>query len=88
MAGLVLFGAYVSPEIAMGGFHSQAGWLGFIGVSLGMVVVAQRMPLFAAIQSGSEVKAREVNPTTAYLAPLMVLLAVTMITRAFSGGFD
>ena len=51
MAGLVLFGTYVSPEIAMGGFHSQAGWLGFIGVALGMVAVTQRMPFFDATET-------------------------------------
>lgn len=94
MAGLVLFGTYVSPQIAMGGFHSQAGWVGFIGVALGMVVVTQRMPFFDATGTGPADKAREASPTNAYLAPLMALLAVTMITGALSptgassSGFD
>jgi exosortase E/protease (VPEID-CTERM system) len=90
MAGLVLFGTYVSPAIAMGGFHSQAGWLGFIGIALGMVVVTQRMPFFdaTATEAGPAHKAREISPTTAYLAPLVALLAVTMITGALSNGFD
>jgi len=88
LAVLVLFGAYVSPEIAMGGFHSQAGWLGFIGVALAMVAVAQRMSFFAATEAGPADRSGETNPTTAYLAPLMALLAVTMITGALSGGFD
>jgi exosortase E/protease (VPEID-CTERM system) len=88
MALLVLFGTYVSPEIAMGGFHSQVGWLGFIGVALGMVAVTQRMPFFTATQSDSNAGPREASPTTAYLAPLMALLAVSMITGVFSSGFD
>jgi exosortase E/protease (VPEID-CTERM system) len=84
MAGLVLFGTYVSPEIAMGGFHSQVGWLAFIGVALGMVVVTQRIPFFAVTETAPADKAREASPTTAYLAPLAILLAVTMITGALS----
>jgi exosortase E/protease (VPEID-CTERM system) len=88
MALLVLVGTYVSPQIAMGGFHSQAGWLGFIGVALGMVAMTQRMSLFAASQSGFEEKSREANPTAAYLGPLMALLALSMITGLFSSGFD
>ena len=88
MALLVLVGTHVSPEIAMGGFHSQVGWLGFIGVALGMAAVTQRIPLFAVTQSGPGEKARESNQTTAYLAPLMALLALSMITGALSSGFD
>ena len=88
MAVLVLFGTYVSPEIAMGGFHSQVGWLGFIGVALGMVAVTQRMPFFDATETEPADRAGEINPTTAYLAPLVALLAVTMITGALSIGFD
>ena len=48
---LVLFGTYVSPEIALGGFHSATGWIGFIAVALSMVAVTQRMPFFAVRQS-------------------------------------
>lgn len=87
MALLVLVGTYVSPEIAMGGFHSQAGWIGFIGVALGMVAMTQRMSLFTATETEPADKV-EANPTTAYLAPLMALLAFSMITGAFSSGFD
>jgi exosortase E/protease (VPEID-CTERM system) len=88
LAVLVLFGTYVSPEIAMGGFHSQVGWLCFIGVALGMVAVTQRMPFFDATGAGPADRKAETSPTTAYLAPLMALLAFTMITGALSGGFD
>jgi len=44
---LVMFGTQVSPQIPLGGFHSQVGWLGFIAVALGMVAVTRRMPFFA-----------------------------------------
>jgi exosortase E/protease (VPEID-CTERM system) len=86
---LVLFGTYISPEIALGGFHSATGWIGFLAVALGMVAVSQRMPFLSQKRSMVEMvekEAREGDPTTAYLAPLMVLLAVILVTRAFSSG--
>ncbi len=87
IALLVLFGTYVSPQIALGGFHSSTGWLGFIAVALSMVAVTQRMPFFAVSQSEVKTKAREGDPTAAYLAPLMSLLAVRLpvtITSSFN----
>jgi membrane protease YdiL (CAAX protease family) len=64
------------------------GWLGFIAVALGLVWVTQQMPFFAVSQSEVKTKAREGDPTAAYLASLMALLAVTMVTGVFSSGFD
>jgi exosortase E/protease (VPEID-CTERM system) len=88
IASLIMFGTHVSPEIALGGFHSQVGWLGFIAVALSMVAVTQRMPFFAVRQSKVKTKVREGDPTAAYLAPLMALLAIIMVTGVFSSGFD
>ena len=85
---LVLFGTYVSPQIALAGFHSATGWIGFIAVALGMVAVTRRMPFFAVRQSEVETEAREGDPTAAYLAPLMALLAIILVTGVFSSGFD
>jgi exosortase E/protease (VPEID-CTERM system) len=85
---LVLIGAYVSPQIALGGFHSATGWLGFIVVALSLVAVTQEMPFFTARQSEVSTRASESESTAAYLVPLMALLAIIMITRVFSGGFD
>ena len=83
---LVLFGVYVSPEIALGGFHSATGWIGFLAVALGIVAVTRRMPFFAVRQS-VEAEAREGDPTATYLAPLMALLAISLVAGVFFSGF-
>ncbi len=88
IALLVMVGTYISPQIALGGFHSQVGWLGFIAVALSLVAVTQRMSFFAVTQSVPVDKARAPDPTTAYLAPLTAMLAVSMVSGAFSSGFD
>jgi exosortase E/protease (VPEID-CTERM system) len=85
---LVLFGTYISPQVALAGFHSATGWLGFIAVALGIAVVSQRMPFLAVKQSEGIPKIREADPTAAYLATLMALLALILVTRVFSIEFD
>lgn len=84
---LVLIGAHVSPQIAVDGFHSSFGWIGIIAVALGLVVVTRRLQFFTTVQS-VETKDREGDPTAAYLAPLMALLVIMLVTRAFTTGFD
>ncbi|WP_295080990.1 exosortase E/protease, VPEID-CTERM system [Tabrizicola sp.] len=41
---LILIGARFSPEIAVNGFHSYAGWLMFTALAFGLTAVAQTMP--------------------------------------------
>jgi exosortase E/protease (VPEID-CTERM system) len=91
IAALIAVGSWVSREAALGGFHSQAGWLAFTGVALGVVAVAGRIPWFRA-REGGEAKVEEATATPdaapAYLMPLMALLATIMVTTAFNAGFD
>src|SRR4029077_19809469 len=47
IAGLIALGTYGSRAVALGGFHSQVGWLAFIAVALGLVAGSQRLGFFA-----------------------------------------
>lgn len=47
ISSLLAIGAYVSPEIALGGFHSQAGWMFLVVVAVLFVGVTQRLPFFS-----------------------------------------
>jgi exosortase E/protease (VPEID-CTERM system) len=92
IAALIGVGDSISRDVALGGFHSQAGWLAFIAVALGVMAVAQRVPYFVR-QPDVQIKVLPVasaiaDATPAYIAPLMVLLASTMITGLFVAGFD
>ncbi len=85
IATLVAVGTWGSAAVAKGGFHSQAGWLAFNAVALGVMALAQRLRWFArrpaAATAGS-------NATAAWLGPLLVLVAARMVTGAFTSGFD
>jgi exosortase E/protease (VPEID-CTERM system) len=87
IASLVTIGTCVSADIAAGGFHSLAGWLAFNAVALGLVLASRQTRFFAKVVSADDQRARE-NPASAALAPLMSIVAVTMITGAFTVGFD
>jgi exosortase E/protease (VPEID-CTERM system) len=87
IALLVLVGSFVSPELAIGGFHSKAGWLFFCVVALGFVALARRTRYFAA-EGRAQLRNEGENIAAPYLAPLLTLLAAGLITGLLTVGFD
>jgi exosortase E/protease (VPEID-CTERM system) len=90
IAALVLIGNAGAGQIAVNGFHSQAGWIAFSAVCVGFCFAAQRVPWLAApggaqplAGAPSATVAR--NPTAAYLLPFLVILAASMISAATAG---
>jgi len=91
IAALIGVGTCLSEEVAWGGFHSQAGWLAFNVVSLGLILLAQRCRFFRRDEGPQAVSAVGLGPSreAVYLAPLLSIVAVAMISGAFSaGGLD
>jgi exosortase E/protease (VPEID-CTERM system) len=89
ITALILIGIAGAPGVAVGGFHSQAGWIAFNCVALCFVVTAQRLPWFTpGRQSEARGDAPSRNPIAAYLMPFIMILAAAMVSRAASGGFE
>jgi exosortase E/protease (VPEID-CTERM system) len=44
IAGLILIGGYISPELAVNGFHSFAGWLSFTLLALLILTIVNVLP--------------------------------------------
>lgn len=86
IALLLLLGDAGAPNVAAGGFHSQAGWICFNGVALGMTLVVPRMGWFSLHPRQAE--QATYNPTAPYLMPFLAILASGMFTRAASADFD
>jgi exosortase E/protease (VPEID-CTERM system) len=84
---LIIIGSSGSPEIANGGFHSEAGWLTFNAIGLGLVAASRHSGFFTRPSAAPPPKQR-LNLTAAYLAPLFAIVATAMLTRAFTLGFD
>jgi exosortase E/protease (VPEID-CTERM system) len=89
IAVLILIGLYGAPNVAMGGFHSEAGWIAFNCVALSFAVASRKVRWFTVRSLEPSVQEALVTSTTAaYLMPFLVILAVGMISRAVSSGFE
>ena len=87
IALLVAVRVWIVPAVAAQGFHSQAGWLAFIGIALGLVVGSRRIRFFTRTDPRAD-RSEYTNSTAVYLVPLLTIIATTMITGPFSSGFD
>ena len=105
ITALILVGIWISPSIAVDGFHSVAGWIGFLVVGLGIIWTASRSAFFTlpgeaaadgtcsgqSLQQSLQVTRTLGDgniPATTCLLPFLVLTGVTMLTQAFTSGFD
>ncbi len=76
----------VAPAVAMAGFHSQAGWIAFNVVVLGLVAATRRSRFFSRTDGAAP--AESGSATVAFLAPLFVILATASLTGAFAVDVD
>jgi len=86
IAALILIGEAGFPAVAMGGFHSQAGWIGVNAVALGFSFALCRIPWLMA--AGQQRQPAADNPAAWYLAPFLAILAASMLAQAVSEGFE
>ncbi len=87
IAVLVLIGDAGHPDVAIYGFHSQAGWIAFNGTAGGIAYLSHRSAWFNRT-AGSAPRAVGDNATGAYLLPLLAILAAGMVSHAASGKFE
>jgi exosortase E/protease (VPEID-CTERM system) len=96
IVALIAIGTSGWPAVARGGFHSQAGWLAFNAVALAFVALTNQGGYFRRARNRATEAEIPRRPTTsatadstiASLGPFVALLAASMLTGAFSAGFD
>jgi len=90
ITGLILIGNAGAQQVALEGFHSQAGWIAFNAVALGFSVAARRVPwLITTKQPAASVAGGSShNPTATYLLPFLSILYAGTVTTAVSGDFE
>lgn len=84
---LTLIGNAGYPDVAVYGFHSQAGWIAFNAVAVGIAVWTQRARWWSRAEPLPQGSQSD-NPTALYLMPLLAILASGMLSHAFSGRFE
>jgi exosortase E/protease (VPEID-CTERM system) len=103
IAVIILIGNAGAPDIAMVGFHSQAGWIAFTAVALIFSMASRnlswvrKMPVSAAgladgltsAEAKTHIEEKSESPATAaYLVPFLAILAASFISKAASGYFE
>lgn len=90
---LLVIGIEGNPELAVGGFHSHAGWLLFTLVALGIVVAAQTVPALQrqVPQHGAEEAAPRGpqvsffrDPEVARILPFAIFMFSALLASAFA----
>ncbi len=84
IAALISIGAHTSPEVAVGGFHSQAGWISFLIVSIGIMSTVPRLSFFAAGERPVAHRPSSDRLIVALLAPFMCLMAASVAMAAMA----
>ncbi|MCX6595711.1 MAG: exosortase E/protease, VPEID-CTERM system [Acidobacteria bacterium] len=95
IAALIGIGHAGWESVALGGFHSQAGWITFVSVSLAICWASRRLPWFASGSREGSLVASTVAKDTAegdwtapWLVPFLAILGAGLVSRASTGGFE
>ena len=84
IVGLIAIGSRWSRDLALGAFHSKAGWVLFCGVALALMMLSRQARLFTRAVPRPEEAADTWHPTAAYLMPLLSGIAALLIAGLFS----
>jgi exosortase E/protease (VPEID-CTERM system) len=87
IAVLVLIGNAGYREVAVYGFHSQAGWIAFNAVAVGIAFWTRRSRWLNRNEEPLQGDQSD-NPTSVFLMPLLAILAAGMLSHALSGKFE
>lgn len=79
LALMMWIGARINPDLALGGFHSKAGWVLFSGITVGIAFLGHHSAWFSKAEQRASAEAEE-QLTTAYLLPLTVLLGIALVS--------
>jgi exosortase E/protease (VPEID-CTERM system) len=89
IVALILIGSAGAPAIATGGFHSQAGWIGFMSAAILFSMGCQRISWFAREEARSTAGTAAVSDDPApYLMPFLAILGTGVLVQAASAGFE
>ncbi|WP_207101593.1 exosortase E/protease, VPEID-CTERM system [Paracoccus shandongensis] len=88
IAILLILGIEGQPELAVGGFHSHAGWVMFTAVALGIIALARRVAWFNRAPAMAAPRAPlpplRRDPVAARILPFAVFMLTAVVAPAIS----
>jgi exosortase E/protease (VPEID-CTERM system) len=85
IVALFAVGEYVSPTLAVNGFHAFAGWILFCATALALVYWTDNR--FSS-QPADQLDKSFDTATTAYVGPMLAVIAVSLLTGLFATDID
>jgi exosortase E/protease (VPEID-CTERM system) len=85
IAVLLLIGEFYSPEVAVNGFHSYAGWILFILISVSFFVIIEKLSFFDAVsyqRYTSSIFPDRNDVPSALILPFLLFLFTALITQS------
>ena len=79
---LILIGARVSPDLAVNGFHSHAGWVFFSVVALGLIWLAEASPWLHRNPARAARPGLAQDPVAALILPFAAFMLASLLTHA------
>jgi exosortase E/protease (VPEID-CTERM system) len=84
IVGLIAIGSRWSRDLALGAFHSKAGWVLFCGLAFALMMLSRRARFFTRVAPLPQETADTWHPTAAYLMPLLSGIAAQLVAGLFS----
>ena len=84
---LISIGAHFSPDVAIGGFHSHAGWILFLLVTLGLMILSYNLSFFSKkviTKKRDDYDNSAITLASALLLPFLVFMVASIIIAAFT----
>lgn len=88
IAVLILIGNAGAPGIALGGFHSQSGWILFLTIALAFPLLVHRVPWLTRVQLVRAHESNPFSPVEPYLWPFLSILSAGMLSAALTSKFE
>lgn len=87
IAALMLVGAHIDADVAIGSFHSKAGWVFFCAITIGLAVLSRHAPWISRKES-ADGTTRLDNPAVPWIAPLLCWIALSLALSSLHNGHD
>jgi len=88
IAALILIGANLSPEVAVNGFHSYAGWLFFMVLAIGLVWAVQAVPWLHRTGAAADRVVRAQDPLAVMILPFVMFMLISTAVSALAPNPD
>lgn len=84
---LIAIGFAGAPDLAVGGFHSHAGWLTFTMLAIGLILISRNVSYFQRQEPAQVLRTPEVpflsDPMVAQILPFAVFMATALLASTF-----